>query len=80
MSGEENVQDSRPEGGHVNPAEVLKRLEVLLQNAERDRMFGAIEITLRGGRATVITKTETDRLDQYGDNRGISHVNKQTYR
>jgi hypothetical protein len=64
----------------MSPGEVLKRLEVLLRNAERDKMFGAIEITIRGGRATVITKTETDRLDQYGDNREISHVNKQTYR
>ena len=53
--------------------ELLKKLDALLAKAETERMFGAIEITIRGGRATVISKTETDRLDQ-NDNGGISHA------
>jgi hypothetical protein len=63
----------------MNRAEILKKLDAILENAERDRMFGCVEITIRGGRATVISRTETDRLDQYGDNREISHV-KQSHR
>ena len=59
--------------------EVLKKLDALLADAERNKAFGSIEVTIRSGRATVITKTETDRLDQYGDNGEISHA-KQTYR
>ena len=53
--------------------ELLKKLDALLAKAETERMFGAIEIIIRGGRATVISKTETDRLDQH-DNGGISHA------
>lgn len=43
--------------------EVLRKLDAILAKAEQERMFGSIEITIRGGRATVISRTETDRLD-----------------
>jgi len=51
--------------------ELLRKLDVVLEKAERDRAFGSIEIELRGGRPTVLRKTETDRLD--GEN---PHANK----
>jgi hypothetical protein len=43
--------------------ELLKRLDTLLEKAEKETTYGCIEIELRSGRATVIRKTETDRLD-----------------
>ncbi len=56
----------------MNRQEVLRKLDALLARAESDRMFGSVEIIIRGGRATVISKTETDRLDQ--SNGEISHA------
>lgn len=59
----------------MNYKDVLKKLEAILVKAEQEKMFGSIEIIVRGGRTTVINKTETDRLD----NGEISHA-KQSYR
>jgi hypothetical protein len=43
--------------------ELLKKLETILDDAERRQMYGSIEIQIHRGKATVIRKTETDRLD-----------------
>jgi hypothetical protein len=42
---------------------LLKKLQVILDDAERTRMFGQIEIDVRDGRAVVLRTTKTDRLD-----------------
>jgi hypothetical protein len=63
----------------VTRPELLKKLNDLLEKAEKENTFGCIEIELRGGRATVIRKTETDRLDRYEDNGEKTHA-RSTYR
>jgi hypothetical protein len=59
----------------VTRPDLLKKLNDLLEKAERENTFGCIEIELRGGRATVIRKTETDRLD----NGEITHAKQNRY-
>jgi hypothetical protein len=61
--------------------ELLKRLDVLFEKAEKEGTFGCIEIELRGGCATVIRETKTSRLqndDEYKD-REKAHA-KNNYR
>jgi len=48
--------------------QLLKKLECLLDEAERTRMFGTIEIEIRDGRPVVMRTTKTDRLDTPGEN------------
>ena len=52
----------------MDKAVLLKKLQVILDEAERSRMFGQIEIDIRDGRAVVLRTSKTDRLD--GENRG----------
>ena len=47
----------------MNKTVLLKKLECILEEAERTGMFGTLEIDIRGGRPTVIRTTKTDRLD-----------------
>jgi hypothetical protein len=65
----------------VEKPELLKKLEAILDDAEHRKMFGAIEIEIRGGRATVIRKTETDRLEHYDESNGEkTHATQKPYR
>jgi hypothetical protein len=48
--------------------QLLKKLESILDEAERTRMFGTIEIEIRDGRTVVMRTTKTDRLDTPGEN------------
>ena len=58
-------------------AEVIKRLDNILSQAERERAWGVVEVEFRNGEATLLRKTITDRLD--GD-RERTHDYNQTYR
>jgi hypothetical protein len=40
-----------------------QKLDALLNDAERTRLFGSIELEIRGGRITVARITKTDRFD-----------------
>jgi hypothetical protein len=49
----------------VNKATLLKKLEAVIDEAERTRLFGTLEIEMRDGQATVLRTQKTERL---GDN------------
>lgn len=59
----------------MNKAILLKKLESIIDEAERAHLFGTIEIELRDGHATVLRTLKTERL---GEN-PPSHV-KPAYR
>ena len=40
-----------------------QELNDLLDDAEKQKLFGSIELEVRGGRITVIRTTKTDRFD-----------------
>jgi hypothetical protein len=46
----------------VNKHVLLKKLEAVLEEAERTRLFGTIEIEMRSGQATVLRTLKTERL------------------
>jgi hypothetical protein len=46
----------------VTRPQFLKKLEALLTDAERSRMFGSIEIEFKNGEAVFMRKTTTERL------------------
>jgi len=54
---------------------LLKRLDILLSDAQRERCWGQIEIELKDGEATLLRKTSTERLDA---DKGRTH--DQSYR
>lgn len=43
--------------------QLLKKLEAILDQWERDRAFGTIEIGIRAGRAGHMSITRTEKLD-----------------
>jgi hypothetical protein len=47
----------------MQKAALLKKLEIIFDDAERCRMFGTLEIEIRDGKPTVFRTTKTDRLD-----------------
>jgi hypothetical protein len=44
--------------------ELLKKLEEVIAEAERTRLFGTIEIEMRSGIATVLRTQKTERLGE----------------
>jgi len=46
----------------VNKHVLLKKLEAVIDEAERSRLFGTIEIEMRSGIATVLRTLKTERL------------------
>jgi hypothetical protein len=42
---------------------LLKQLDNMISQAERDKAWGQIEIELRDGQPTLLRKTSTERLD-----------------
>ena len=42
--------------------EFLKKMEVLLNDAERSRMYGSVEIEIKNGEAVFLRKVTTERL------------------
>jgi hypothetical protein len=56
----------------VTKPELLNKLQTLIDDAERTRMFGSIEMEIRDGRPTVIRTTKTDRLDGENPHHGTN--------
>jgi hypothetical protein len=54
---------------------LLKKLDSMFSQAERERAWGQIEIELKDGEATLLRKTSTERLDA---DKGRTH--DQSYR
>jgi hypothetical protein len=48
----------------VNKTVLLKKLEAALDEAERTRLFGTLEIEYRSGIATVLRTLKTERLGE----------------
>ncbi len=57
--------------------ELLNKLDRMLATAEREKMFGSIEIELRAGQVCVIRKLETERIE---NGQGSTHADRQNYR
>lgn len=47
----------------VTTPELLKKLEGILHDAERSRLFGTLEIELRDGQPAVLRTIKTERLN-----------------
>jgi hypothetical protein len=47
----------------MNKDALLKKLDNMLGQAEREKSWGQIEIELRDGQPTLLRKTSTERLD-----------------
>jgi hypothetical protein len=54
----------------MNRPELLKKIEAFLDQGERDRTWGTIDIELREGRPTVIRRSYTDKIQTEDDYRG----------
>lgn len=54
---------------------LLKRLDILLSEAQKERCWGQVEIVLQDGEATLLRTTSTERLDA---DKGKTH--DQSYR
>jgi hypothetical protein len=52
----------------VNKVDILRRLDCLFDQLERERAFGSIEIEIRDGRPVVMRTTKTDKLTDTGEN------------
>jgi hypothetical protein len=48
----------------MNRATLIKKLEPILEEAERSRLFGTIEIEYRSGIPTVLRTLKTERLGE----------------
>jgi hypothetical protein len=48
----------------VTTPELLKKLEEVIGEAERTRLFGTIEIEMRSGQATMLRTLKTERLGE----------------
>jgi hypothetical protein len=44
--------------------DLIKKLDALLEQLERERAYGSVELEIRGGRASIVRVTKTERLDQ----------------
>jgi hypothetical protein len=60
----------------VTKPELLKRLEVLVDQMKADRSFGQVSIAFRDGEPDYLRKETTEKLGAQGN----SHANKPTYR
>jgi len=56
---------------------LLKKVDNMLSQAEREKTWGQIEIELRDGEPTLLRKTSTERLDA---DRERTREPRQTYR
>jgi hypothetical protein len=54
-----------------------QELNAVLDEAEQQKLFGSIELEVRGGRITVIRTTKTDRFDT-GEQ--TQNANRSSYR
>jgi len=46
--------------------ELMKKLDAMLARAERDRMYGSLEIEIRDGKAVIIRTVSTEKLESIG--------------
>jgi hypothetical protein len=60
----------------LNRTELLKRLEVLLDQMKADRAFGQITIAFRDGEPDLIRKETTEKIGAQGN----SHAKTTNYR
>jgi hypothetical protein len=61
----------------VTKTDLLKKLDNMLAQSDREKTWGQIEIELRDGQPTLLRKTSTERLDA---DRERTHEQQQTYR
>jgi len=54
-------------------AALLKKLDAVLADVERTRMFGEIEIVVRNGEATVLRTMRSEQLDTEKNSCGQSY-------
>ena len=47
--------------------ELFQKLDVVLDAAERERMFGTVEFELRDGRIILIRTVKTERIEDRGN-------------
>lgn len=52
----------------MNKLEIMRKLDTLFDQLERERTFGAIEIEIRDGKPVVMRTTKTDKLTDTGEN------------
>jgi hypothetical protein len=50
----------------MNRTELVKRLEVMLDDAAKNRQFGSIEITLQNGEPVMVKETRNTKLYSEG--------------
>jgi len=62
----------------VTRPDFIRKINEVLDEAERTEMFGSLEIEIRGGRPTVLRQTKTDRLENL--DRETTRHDRQTYR
>jgi|HubBroStandDraft_1064217.scaffolds.fasta_scaffold5504843_1 hypothetical protein len=55
--------------------ELIKKLDVLLEQLERERAFGKIEIEVRGGRGDYLRVTKAEKLNT-GENTHDNHKDR----
>jgi hypothetical protein len=55
-------------------AALLKKLDALMAEAERDAMWGNLEIEIRNGEAVLLRKSTTEKLTE--NNRDGNHHNR----
>lgn len=61
----------------MNKSEVMRKLDTLFDELDRDRVFGAIEIEVRDGKPVVMRTTKTDKLTE---TTGENNRGQRTYR
>jgi hypothetical protein len=55
-------------------AALLKKLDTIMAEAERDAMWGNLEIEIRNGEAVLLRKSTTEKLTE--NNRDGNHYNR----
>jgi hypothetical protein len=58
----------------MTKTQLLKKLETAIDDAERQRLYGTIEIEFKAGEPTFLKKVATEKLDEPGGR------NEQTFR
>jgi hypothetical protein len=52
----------------MNRPDIMRKLDALFVQLERERTFGAIEIEIRDGKPVVMRTIKTDKLTDTGEN------------
>jgi hypothetical protein len=57
----------------MTKTQLLKKLEAAIDDAERQRMFGTIEIEFRTGEPVFLRKQQQEKLDNHTEHRDANH-------